>query len=124
VYRLNFPRLFEQQWHSVHVTKTFILLRTLGREGKWKGQGSDQAIKAYQSAVIYVSSVLSQSQSPTRGHCIVEMHRTCPLQCSAEAEYFSAQAERVPKFGRTSAEYFFSTTSLRMTNNFGASLLW
>ena len=41
----------------------------------------------------------------------VEMHRTCPLQCSAEAEYFGAQAERVPKFGRTSAEYFFSTTN-------------
>jgi len=30
----------------------------------------------------------------------VEMHRTCPLQCSAEAEYFGTQAERVPKFGR------------------------
>ena len=41
----------------------------------------------------------------------VEMHRTCPLQCSAEAEHFGAQAERVPKFGRTSAEYFFSTTN-------------
>ena len=41
----------------------------------------------------------------------VEMHRTCPLQCSAEAEYFGPQAERVPKFGRTSAEYFFSTTN-------------
>ena len=31
---------------------------------------------------------------------LLEMHRTCPLQCSAEAEYFGAQAERVPKFGR------------------------
>ena len=49
---------------------------------------------------------------PDRGNqWPVEMHRTCPLQCSAEAEYFGAQAERVPKFGRTSAEYFFTTTN-------------
>jgi len=32
---------------------------------------------------------------------MLEMYRTCPLQCSAEAEYFGAQAER--------AKYFFST---------------
>jgi len=31
-----------------------------------------------------------------------------PLQCSAEAEVLADRAERVPKFRRTSAEYFAS----------------
>ena len=37
-----------------------------------------------------------------------------PLQCSAEAEVLADGAERVPKFGRTSAEYFSAMTRRRV----------
>jgi len=87
------------------------MLCILGSKIKGRGHdGINYAGNGTLQAEVYSTGRLASTSefwlSIVTDGCILEMHRACPLQCSAEAEYFCAQAERV-----TSAEYFFSTTN-------------